>query len=191
MEESRVNQDTASCEGGRDSCTDQIARDLIAGLGIRGDWEDLSPVLLAYVGDAVYDLILRTALTAGGRRSPKEMHRLTTRYVSAAAQCRVYDALEGFAAAAGSAEASAQAADQAETAEGTVLTETEQDILRRGKNASPNHTARSASMAEYHKATGLEALLGYLFLNGKTDRAVALLRAGMEAAELRLPGSEG
>jgi ribonuclease-3 family protein len=146
--------------------SDNIARDLIAGLGIKGDWEDLSPVLLAYVGDAVYDLILRTALTASGRRSPKEMHKLTTRYVSAAAQCKVYDALE------------------------EMVTEEEQDILRRGKNASPNHTARSASMAEYHKATGLEALSGYLFLTGKTDRAVALLRAGMEAAELKLPGAE-
>ncbi len=170
MEESRVS-------------SDNIARDLIAGLGIKGDWEDLSPVLLAYVGDAVYDLILRTALTASGRRSPKEMHKLTTRYVSAAAQCKVYDALEEMTTAREKAEATG-------TCEAPVLTEAEQDILRRGKNASPNHTARSASMAEYHKATGLEALLGYLFLNGKTDRAVALLRAGMEAAELKLPGVE-
>ena len=143
---------------------DTLARGICENMGVTGDWEDPSPVMLAYVGDAVYELILRTTLTASGRMSPKELHRKVTKYVSASAQSKVFEALESS----------------------ELLTAAESDILRRGKNASPNHTARSVSMAEYHKATGVEALIGFLYLHGQTQRATCLRREGLQAAGLSL-----
>ena len=64
-----------------------------------------------------------------------------------------------------------------------LLTEEEAAVFRRGRNAKPDHEAKNASSREYHQATGLEALMGYLYLKGQTDRAVELIRRGMPYAE--------
>ena len=61
-----------------------------------------------------------------------------------------------------------------------ILTEKEREIYRRGKNAKPYTTAKNATMSQYQKATGLEALIGYLYLNGEMERAVELLKMGLE-----------
>ncbi|MBQ3905459.1 MAG: ribonuclease III, partial [Lachnospiraceae bacterium] len=64
-----------------------------------------------------------------------------------------------------------------------LLTQEEADVLRRGRNAKPHTTAKNASLGDYHKATGLEALYGYLYLSGRTDRMLELMKAGIEGLE--------
>ena len=64
----------------------------------------------------------------------------------------------------------------------TQLSEEELAVFRRGRNAKPEHSAKNASSREYHLATGLEALLGYLYLSGQSDRALELIKAGMPYA---------
>ena len=77
------------------------------------------------------------------------------------------------------------ARSQARIADGLQeeLTEEELAVYRRGRNAKPETVSKHTSLAEYHKATGLEALIGYLYLDGRTDRAVSLIRKGMAYAE--------
>ena len=106
----------------------------------------LSPLQLAYVGDSVHALLVRTGLV---RKNwlVRDMHRAANEAVSAVSQARELKRLEG------------------------VLTEEEAAIVRRGRNAHPHHSApRSASVGEYAEATGLEALLGYLYLTGQSGR---------------------
>lgn len=115
-----------------------------------------SPLLLAYVGDAVYELVVRTVIAMEGNRSPKAMNKEAVRYVNAAAQAAAADAI------------------------GPLLTEEEADILRRGRNAHPATTAKHMSVGDYRKATGLEALAGYLYLSGREERLTELIKTGME-----------
>ena len=67
-----------------------------------------------------------------------------------------------------------------------VLTEEEANIYRRGRNAKPYTKAKNASYSEYCKATGLEALVGYLYLKGDTERLIALIKTGLENAEITI-----
>lgn len=120
------------------------------------------PVLtLAYVGDSAYDLILRTYFAETTTLHGKPLHDLVQKYVTAKSQAKAADGL------------------QAE------LTEEEQSVYRRGRNARPETVTKHASAAEYYKATGLEALIGYLYLSGRTERAAELVRKGMEHAEAK------
>ena len=117
------------------------------------------PVLsLAYLGDAVFALVLRTVLLEqeGGKNGA--LHQRTLPYVSAVGQARMAEGLQPF------------------------LSEEEAAVYRRGKNAKPEHGAKNASSLEYHRATGLEALIGSLYLEGKTDRILELIRKGMPYA---------
>ena len=120
------------------------------------------PVLtLAYVGDSAYDLILRTYFAETTMLHGKPLHDLVQRYVTARSQARAADGL------------------QAE------LTEEELSVYRRGRNARPDTVTKHATAAEYYKATGLEALIGFLYLSGRTERAAELVRKGMEHAEAK------
>ena len=111
----------------------------------------LSPLQLAYVGDSVHALLVRTGLVRKNWRV-KDMHRAANEAVSAISQAKELQALY------------------------PLLTEAEEAIVKRGRNAHPHHSApKSASTGEYAGATGLEALLGYLYLTGQTDRLKALL----------------
>ena len=130
--------------------------------GKQQDVRAYSPLALAYIGDAIYDLIIRTVVVGRANRPVAELHRLTVRYVSAEAQSRIVQTLmERF-------------------------TEEEMSIYRRGKNAKPHTTAKNASAADYMKATGLEAVLGYLYLTDNMERALALVQEGIRAAGLEL-----
>lgn len=113
----------------------------------------LSPIRLAYIGDAVHDLLVRTQLVfAGGKAGA--MHRDATRHVNAAAQAQALAKIAG------------------------ELSETEADVVRRGRNAHANHNVpRRANPAEYKQATGLEALFGFLYLTGRMERLCALYEA--------------
>lgn len=111
----------------------------------------LSPLQLAYVGDSVHALIVRTGLLQKNLLV-KDMHRASNEAVSAVSQAKELICLL------------------------PLLTDEEADIVRRGRNAHPRHSApKSASTADYAGATGLEALLGYLYLTGQSGRIRELL----------------
>lgn len=115
-----------------------------------------SPLALAYIGDAVYDLIIRTVVVERANRAANELHKRTTKYVKAEAQADMIEALMEH------------------------LTEEEQAVYKRGRNAKSYTMAKNATMADYRKATGLEALIGYLYLQNKMDRVLELVRLGIE-----------
>jgi ribonuclease-3 family protein len=109
-----------------------------------------SPLGLAFVGDAVYDLLTREALLREANRPPKKLQHLTAAQVNARAQ--------------------AQAAVRLLP----LLTPQEAALFRRGKNAQPGHVPRSCTKEEYSMATALECLYGWLWLSGQQERARAL-----------------
>ncbi len=142
-----------------DTLREQIQRSFP---GKQQDIRTYSPLTLAYIGDAIYDLIVRTVVVSRANRPANELHRTTVRYVSAGAQAKIADALwESF-------------------------TEEEQSVFRRGRNAKPHTTAKNATTQDYLKATGLEAVLGYLYLTDDMERALELVKNGLKAAGLKL-----
>ena len=117
------------------------------------DIHEMSPVALAFVGDAVLELLVRARLVGSTRLQPNRLHTVATHYVSAHAQCRELEILE------------------------PLLTEAEANVLRRGKNASKASVAKHATVQEYRSSTGLECLLGWLYLWGENDRIQQLFDA--------------
>lgn len=105
----------------------------------------LSPSVLAFVGDGVYGLCVRTKLSLVNRPSG-ELHRLSVEYVKASAQARAFKVIDPF------------------------LTDDELSVFKRGRNFHTNGTPKSATSGEYHTATGLECLFGYLYLDKKQTR---------------------
>lgn len=106
----------------------------------------ISMLGLAHIGDAVYELLTRTMLCADGNKKVTDLHKKTVAIVNAPAQ----------------AAAAARMLP--------VLTEDEAYIYKRGRNAKVNSVPQKADIAQYHAATGLEALFGWLYLQGKTER---------------------
>ncbi len=109
----------------------------------------LSPSVLAFVGDAVYGMLVRTRL-AEINRSSGDLHELSVKYVNAAAQAEAFSLIE------------------------CELTEKELSIFRRGRNFHTGNTPKSATGGQYHTATGLECLFGFLHLSGQKERAEEL-----------------
>lgn len=105
-----------------------------------------SPLALAYLGDGVYELFVRTHILAQGNCQNQKLHQKAQNYVNCAAQERFLNLLL------------------------QELTETEQEVVRRGRNAKSNSKPKSANYGTYHAATGFEALWGYLHLSGETER---------------------
>ncbi len=118
---------------------------------------ELSPLTLAFVGDGVYSLLVRERL-AQTNRPAGELHRLSVKQVNARAQAGAAAFLE------------------------ERLTEKEKSILKRGRNAHVGTVPKSVSVGEYHAATGLEALFGYLYLCGQAERMRELFRMICENA---------
>ena len=114
------------------------------------DIKEMSPLALAFVGDAVLELLVRSRLVGTTRLQPGRLHSVATQYVSAKAQFRELTALE------------------------PLLTEQEAAVLRRGKNASKATVAKHATAQEYRASTGLECLLGWLYLQGQIERVTEL-----------------
>ena len=106
----------------------------------------LSPLTLAFIGDCVYELFVREALVTEANRPAGELHAQKVRYVSAAAQAKAYRFIEDS------------------------LTEKESSIFKRGRYAHTTHTPKNMTNADYHTATGIEALFGFLYLSGETER---------------------
>lgn len=115
------------------------------------DAMQMAPLSLAYVGDTVYDLYVRTLLVYGSDATVHNLHMTATKLVRASAQARASERLLPY------------------------LTEQEASVFRRGRNAHIGTVPHSASIADYRAATGLEAVLGYLFLRGEDARIRELM----------------
>lgn len=121
--------------------------------------KQLSPLTLAFIGDAVYELLARERVLSFGNMPVNNMHNKTVQIVNAAAQSASFLQIE------------------------PVLTEEELAIFRRGRNASPGSLPKHANPADYHRATGLETLFGYLYLSGNTQRIQELFDLTFAAAQ--------
>lgn len=122
----------------------------------RVDIRTYSPLTLAFVGDCIYDLVIRTIVVERGNTAPGVLHTKKSSIVKAQAQAAQADALM------------------------EELTAEEQAVYRRGRNAHSHSTAKNASIGDYRKATGLEALYGFLYLTDQTDRLLWLIAKGLE-----------
>ena len=121
----------------------------------RAEINQISALGLAHCGDAVFELLVRTWLCAHGGVKAKDLHRATVKYVAAPAQAERFERIE------------------------SILTEQEHDVFRRGRNTAPHSVPKAATRGQYQTATGLEALFGWLYLQGQTDRLNELFEAMM------------
>ncbi len=106
----------------------------------------MSPLALAFVGDAVFTLLVKSKLVSESEAPVGKLHEASARQVNAAAQANAYRVLE------------------------PLLTQAERDIFKRGRNAHTASLPKNMSAADYHHATGLEALFGWLYLSGREER---------------------
>ena len=123
------------------------------------DIRTYSPLTLAYIGDDVFDLIIRTIVVNKGNTSPNKLHGNTIQYVSARAQSNILDSIM------------------------PILTDEEKDIARRGRNSKPHSKAKNASTIDYLKATALESVVGYLYLKDDMERIFELIKYGINKIE--------
>ncbi len=119
------------------------------------DLRTYSPLTLAFLGDCVYDIIIRTVVVERGNRAPQGLHKKKSYLVNAKTQKELIESIQD------------------------LLTPEEEDIYRRGRNAKSYTTAKNASVGDYRKATGFEALLGYLYLDDQMDRVMYLVKEGL------------
>lgn len=124
------------------------------------DIKTYSPLALAYIGDGIFELVIRSIVVGKGNTKASQLHQHTSHIVKAASQAKMIEALE------------------------EDLTEEEADVYRRGRNAKSPTMAKNASMADYRKATGFEALMGYLYLKDDFERIVELTKLGLEKAKI-------
>ena len=114
------------------------------------DYSQYSPLVLAYIGDGVYELYVRVKLVEEGNAQVQQLHKRATQMVKAEGQSERFALIEPH------------------------LTEEEMSIFKRGRNAKSN-VPKNAQMGDYKRATGLEALVGYLFLSAQKERLDALM----------------
>ena len=138
---------------------DPAFRSLADGLS-QADLAGMNGLSLAFFGDAVWELLARRQVLVNEKGRPQALHKKTIGYVNAAFQARAGETLL------------------------PLLTDDERAAFLRGRNASPGHTPRNQKTADYHKATGLEALFGWLYLTGQTDRLTALFVRILEEEKL-------
>ncbi len=124
------------------------------------DIRTYSPLTLAYIGDGIYDLVIRSVVVAGGNTRAGELHKRTSQIVKAHTQAKMMELLL------------------------PLLSEEEQEIYRRGRNAKSPTMAKNATMSDYRKATGFEALIGWLYLRDEFPRIVELVRFGADGMHL-------
>lgn len=120
------------------------------------DIRAVSSLGLAHLGDGVFELMVRARLVLQGKATSKGLHRATVHFVAAPAQAAMAQRIL------------------------PVLTGEEQDVFRRGRNTSPHSIPKAASREEYQTATAVEALFGYLYLQGRTERLNELFSLMME-----------
>lgn len=116
------------------------------------DIKTYSPLTLAFIGDSIFDLIIRTYIVESGNAPVNKLHKRASKLVQASAQAELYHLIK----------------DQ--------LTEEETAVFKRGRNAKSYTSAKNAGILEYRTATGLEALIGFLYLSDQMDRLMELIR---------------
>lgn len=121
-----------------------------------------SPLTLAYIGDGIYDLVIRTILVKKANCQVNRLHRKASTLVKAAAQSGMMEIIE------------------------PLLTEEERAVYKRGRNAHSATMAKHATMADYRRATGFEALMGYLYLKEDFSRMLELIHAGLEKEDFKI-----
>lgn len=112
----------------------------------------ISPLVWAYVGDAVYELYIRTYLVSTTKLKPHKLHIESIKYVKASAQAKILENIM------------------------PNLTEKERDIVRRGRNVQNHHLPKNANVTEYMYSTAFEALIGYLYLTKQNNRLYIILK---------------
>ena len=117
---------------------------------------EYSPLTLAYIGDCVYELIIRTNLVTAGNAPVNKLNKRASDLAKAVTQAKMIEAVV------------------------ETLSEEEEAAYRRGRNAHSPTKAKNATTADYRKATGFEALIGYLYLQKKFDRIMEIVKAGFE-----------
>ncbi|MCR4955436.1 MAG: ribonuclease III [Lachnospiraceae bacterium] len=124
------------------------------------DIRTYSPLTLAYIGDGIFDLVIRSIVVGKGNTKASQLHKRTSNVVKAASQSEMMERLL------------------------PVLTEEEQAVYKRGRNAKSPTMAKNATMSDYRRATGFEALMGYLYLDNQVERMMELIKIGLGDAEL-------
>lgn len=119
----------------------------------------LSPLVLAFIGDGVYDLVIRTIVVGKGNAPVNDLHNQSSSLVKASAQAKLYRNLKD------------------------ELTDEETRIFKRGRNAKTNTQAKNASKSNYRIATGFETLVGYLYLTNNFPRILELIKMGLDSKE--------
>ena len=120
------------------------------------DVRTYSPLVLAYIGDAVYELVIRSLLVGRGNAQANRLHKEASNLVTAGAQSASLERIK------------------------EELTEEEMQVFKRGRNANSATMAKHATMSDYRRATGFEALMGYLYLTGRMERILELVKKGLE-----------
>lgn len=123
------------------------------------DIKEYSPLTLAYIGDSIYDLIIKSLVINEGNRQVQKLHRETSMMVQASAQSKMMRSIQEH------------------------LTEEEHAIFKRGRNAKSVSPAKNQSITDYRRATGFEALMGYLYLKKEWKRMLDLVKIGLESIE--------
>ena len=118
-----------------------------------------SPLTLAYIGDCVYDLIIKSIVLSRGNRQVQKMHQDTSSLVQASTQSKMMRCMQEH------------------------LTAEEHAVYKRGRNAKSVSPAKNQSVTDYRRATGFEALLGYLYLKKEWKRLVDLVKLGLDSLE--------
>lgn len=126
------------------------------------DVRTYSPLTLAFIGDCIFDLIVRTVVVERANAAPNSLHKAKSRLVKAETQALMAESIQ------------------------EDLTEEEMAVYRRGRNAKSYTTAKNASIGDYRKATGLEALYGYLYLTNQMERILELIKISLHKNGLEL-----
>ena len=123
------------------------------------DIKTISPLVFAYIGDSVYDLIIKSILVGRGNVPVNKLHKKASDLVKASSQVMMYESIKD------------------------MLEDDEAAIFKRGRNAKSYTSAKNASKIDYRMATGYEALIGYLYMEDKIDRIYEWVKKGLEEVE--------
>ena len=143
-----------------ESIKDNLTSDIWDVLGLKSVRpRQLSPLVLAYIGDSIFDLVVKTKIVAAGNTQVNKMNRVASSIVKAESQSKMIGYLED------------------------KLTEEEESVYKRGRNAKSYTSAKNASISDYRRATGFEALMGYLYLSGQYERMCELIKDALDWLE--------
>ena len=154
MEESIIKSDS-HIEG---ISKDNLTYDIWKSLGLKEvSPRQLSPLVLAYIGDSIFDLVVKTMIVTRGNTQVNKMNRMASSIVKAESQSKMIGYIED------------------------KLSEEEEGVYKRGRNAKSVSPAKNQSITDYRRATGFEALLGYLYLKKEWKRMLELVKIGLDS----------